>query len=227
MASIRVFPASEVSPEIWGELQDVFRQGIELSLPNKSPEELDNLAGIGDSDRFVASHLDPNTEVGKRFIDNQEYDKARVSVLYDHESNEESNVAQERPVGFAYLARNVSGKSKFERAIKRIIPTTSYWWIREIALMPDKQDKGLAELLGQSVLRDVGFIGRLRKVSTYIWPSEQPFVQEKLEELGFEPTGDDEVDIFGNGEEVTQRRMEARSVRSVLKALQEQTDSNK
>lgn len=202
---VRLHNPSELSKEQWRDIQTMQRDAYSSGTLRRRPqEEIDYIVQYDDFDRFYASHLDPNTEVGNRFNPNQSYTHPKVAVATEGD----------RYVGFAYSAHNVSGRSKAVRLVKQLSIVKDYLWIREIAISPEMQNKrsGIAQRLG-SVLLANAF--ERQPVSAYIWPSEIPFLPVNLEELGFEKTGERQIDLYGTGELITQVRMEAPSVRKV------------
>lgn len=93
----------------------------------------------------------------------------------------------------------------------------NYLWLRETAVGPERQSRGIAKGLVGALLKDAV---SLQPVATYIWPEEISFLQGALERVGFEPTGEQPVKIFGEaGEPVRQVRLQAASARSVLENL--------
>jgi GNAT superfamily N-acetyltransferase len=207
--NIDIYDASDLSRNQWRQLQYVSRQAFNSSLTGRTGEEIDSLIAWDNENihDYYYSHYDPNTLVGRNgYYDNQEYFKPRVAVAHD----------QDKAYGFAYTAQNVSGESKIKRQLKKISIVKNYLWVREIAVLPSRQLEGIGKSLGRKVLEDAIPV---QPVATYIWPNEIVGIQKKLEVLGFESTGEDEIDIFNTGEQIIQRRMQASSVKSVLEKL--------
>ncbi len=144
MGEIQIHKAASLDREEWRKLQVVQREGFKavLSDTNRTTEEIDLLVGWDDPERYYASHADPNTEVGRGLIPNQEYTKPRVAVATH------AGVA----VGFAYSAHNVSGATIHERTAKRLSVVKNYLWLREVAVSPAYQRQGLATELGKKLL---------------------------------------------------------------------------
>ena len=160
-----------------------------------------------DPDRFIASHIDPNTEVGRRYNYNQEFTHPRVAIA----------TKGDEIIGCMYTAHNVSGSSEQTRLLKRLSVVKNYLWVREVAVRPEYQIKGIAKRLGRASLEDA--IG-IQPVAAYIWPDEIDFLQGTLERYGFLPTGEQCVEVFGeNSKPIKQIRMQAPTVRSVLRKL--------
>lgn len=207
MSEVKLYRPSELDGEEWRQLQGIERDAF-MSTLNRTQAEVDALVEWDDPSLFMTSHLDPNTEVGKRYNPNQAYTHPRVAVATENRE----------PIGFAYSAHNVSGGSERDRLVKRLSIVKNYLWVREIAVKPEHQKHGVAKDLGRTLLKDaIGF----QPVAAYIWPDEDPsFMQPVLERLGFAATGEQQVKIFGeNSEPVRQVRMQAPSVRAVLKNL--------
>lgn len=210
MAEVHVYPAERLQNEEWRELQVIQREGF-MSVVQRSREEVDYLVDWDDPDRYRTAHADANTEVGRRFRPNQEFNEPRVAV-----ATEDNQL-----IGYMYTANNVSGDSKVTRAAKRLSVVKNYLWIREVAVHPDFQRQGVARDLGRSLLETA--IGR-QPVTAYIWPKEISFLQNTLEKLGFVNTGSREVTLFGNSDMTQQMRMQAPSVEHVLSRLNHSTE---
>ncbi len=207
---IEVYRPEDLSKDTWASIQALQTEALAHDLPHRSTPEIEALLGADDFDRYVLSHADPNTEVGGRFVDGQSFNRARVALATNNEAI----------VGYAYSADNVSG-SKEAQAFKRFTGRRNYLWLREVSVHPDYRRQGMASALGQTLLR-----GTLpwQPVSTYIWPEELPHLQPLLEGVGFMPTGEAQSrELFGIGTgEVATQRMQAASVRGVMRAIREQ-----
>ncbi len=201
--------ASTVSPAVWGQLQMVALDGFGESFPGRSREEIEALAGWNDPDRFATSHINPNTEVGRRYNPNQTYYDPMLAIA------EADGVV----AGFAYTAHNVSGPNEAVRRAKSVFPSKRYLWLREAVVHPDFQHRGVAVALGSALLSAAG-VNKNQPVSTYIWPDEMPSLQPRLTRLGFRAQDETRVAIFGEGSEpVRQVRMVAPYVGNVLRRL--------
>ncbi len=204
MAEVKIYNAATLEDTEWRELQGIQRQafweGLDLDL-----DSVDTLVDWNNPERFVASHLDPNAEVGQRFNSNQAYTRPKVAVAT--EAGE--------PIGFAYSAHNVSGSTELQRTVKRLTVAKNYLWLREIAVQPKYFRHGIAMQLGKKLLRHAI---PLQPVAAYVWPELTPFMQPTLERIGLVATDEQDVHPFGeDSEAVKQVRMQARSVRTVLK----------
>lgn len=203
---IDIYNASELGRNQWRQLQSISRSAF-MSSTTRDQVEIDKLVGWDDAELFYNTHINPNMLVGNYgYNPNQEFSKARVAVAHDGEN----------PFGFAYTAHNVSGDTELKRQVKKLSIVKNYLWFRDIAVLPGHQRQGIARELGRKLLSDAISV---QPVSAYIWPQEVVGIQDKLEKLGFSETGDKLVDIFGAGEEVLQRRMQAGTVKSVLDRL--------
>lgn len=207
MSEVKLYRPEQLDRDEWRQLQGIERDAF-MSALNRTQGEVDALVEWDNPPLFMISHLDPNTEVGKRYNPNQAYTHPRVAVAT--ESRE--------PIGFAYSAHNVSGGSERDRLVKRLSIVKNYLWIREIAVKPEHQRQGVARDLGKTLLKDAI---SLQPVAAYIWPDEDPsFMQSTLERLGFSPTGEQQVKVFGeDSAPIRQVRMQSSSVRTVLKNL--------
>lgn len=210
MFEINLYGAREFGRGEWRGLQGLSRIAFSRGLRNRSREEIDALVGWNEPDRYYESHIDPNSEVGRRFNSSQIYFNPKVAVATE----------DGEPIGFIYSANNVSGRHKAEIATKRLFVAKRYLWLREVVVRPDKQGRGIAKAMGRTLLKAAD---EDQPVSTYVWPEEIPHIQEKLAGLGFAPTGDSPVKPFGpSGDTVRQVRMQAPNVRTVLSRLPNQ-----
>lgn len=206
MVGVRIYDAAELDRDEWQRLHTLQRDAFSSTL-DRSQAEIDTLVGWNEPSDFYVSHINPNAEVGGRFAAGQSYFRPRVAVAA--ECGE--------PVGFAYSAHNVSGSTEHERFFKRLSLVKNYLWLREIAVKPDFQNMGVAKDLGRALLKDAIF---LQPPTAYVWPDEAGVVHSALERLGFAPTDEQQVQIFGeNSSPVRQVRLQAPSVRSVLQNL--------
>jgi len=206
MTEIKLYDPRNLDQEDWRQLQTMARAAFGQAL-DRTPDEIDALIEWDDPGRYYRSHRDPNYEVGHRFNGDQSFSNQRVAIAM--ELNE--------PVGFAYSANNVSGETEEIRAHKRLSIVKNYLWLREFVVTPgyDLQRKGIATQMGRRLLWHAIPI---QPVSAYIWPDEIPFIQDRLEALGFEQTGEEPIKIYGeDSEPVKQVRMQARTAWGVLR----------
>lgn len=203
---IKLYNPSQLDRDEWKQLQSLQRDAF-ASVIDKPQEDIDFLVQWEDPNRFYDAHIDPNSEVGKRYNPNQSYTRPRIAVAT--ESRE--------PVAFAYTAHNVSGSSSVDRFVKRLSVVKNYLWLREFAVKPGLQRQGVAKQLGRVLLNDA--IER-QPVAAYAWPDEIDFLPDVLRRLGFSATGERQVLLFGeNKPSVKQVRYQASSVRNVLSRL--------
>lgn len=120
-------------------------------------------------------------------------------------------------MGFAFSAHNVSGATAIDRLAKRLTLARNYLWLREVAVKPSSRRKGIATKLGKALLKDTM---SLRPATAYVWPDEIVFLQGALERVGFNATGEQDVEVFGEGSSpIRQVRMQAKFARAVLSQL--------
>lgn len=200
--NVRLFDPAELDRGEWHQLQSIQREGFKATLEHRSQEDRDALIDWGDPERYFQSHLDPNTEVGRHFNENQEYTHPRVAVAL--EGGE--------PIGFGYTALNASGETPEARRRKQLTVVKNYLWLREIAVEPSSQRKGVGREVGRRLMRDRF---PFRRVTAYIWPDEIPFLGEVLDRVGFVPTGEQNVELFPGKPPVRQVRMQAASALKV------------
>ncbi len=159
--------------------------------PIRSMNEIGYLTMQGRLHSYYYSHEDPNNEIGKRFAENQSFHNQKVAVAYQGDE----------PIGFMYLAHNVSGK-KLTRGIKRTTFYKDYLWLREVAIKAGEEYRGngLASRLGRAVLHGEN---ETRSVATYVWPEETPEIIDILHAKGFVLTDETERPVFGENSRPT------------------------
>ncbi len=203
---VKLYDPSQLDRDEWRRLQSLQRDAFS-SVIDRPQEDIDYLVQWEDPNRFYDTHIDPNLEVGKRFNSNQTYTHPRVAVAT--ESRE--------PVAFAYTAHNVSGSSPVDRFVKRLSVVKNYLWLREFAVKPDYQRQEVAKQLGLTVLKDAM---ELQPVAAYVWPDEIEFLPGVLRGLGFSPTAERQIHLYGEDKPaVKQVRMQAPGVRGVLSKI--------
>ena len=203
MSEIKLYDPSDLSAEEWRELQELSRESFSSTL-QRSQDEIDFLVGWDYPKRYYVSHIDPNTEVGKRYNDNQSYSRPKVAIAKN--GNE--------LIGSGYTADNVSGE---HQDLKRLSIVKNYLWLREMSVKPKYQKQEVAKEIGAKLLKSAKI---LQPVTAYILPIEIPFLFNALNYYGFNKTKEDkDLDIFGTGELIMQSRMKASSVRLVQSYL--------
>jgi len=214
----------------WHRLREVQREGFAAVLPDddflNAERKAFLLTGGDDLDGFIASHRDPNVEVGGRFNANQEYHNPRLTVAVDRRRHQ--------AIGYMYSAFNVSGggppqgphieslKARGLRFGKRVSIHWNILWLREVAVDPDYQGRGVATQLAWHHLHE-----RLwsslpgHRVRAYTYPEQIPFLQPVLESRGFEQKGDAvPKSLFGDDQNpVMVTAMEAPSIARVCRNL--------
>jgi len=208
MMHLEVVDANTISDERWIEAQLLQRDSFSSTLEGRSEEDIAQLVSLHDPFKYIASHRDPNVEVGGRFSGNQEYNRPRVVIAKDGEDL----------IGFAYSSDNISG-TPMQRAVKRHLVSKNYLWLREIAVHPEYHRQGVARKMGKLILEDADI---KQPVAAYIWPEVRgmDFLEGVLKNLDFFKTGTQDVKIFGkNRPSVKQVRMQAPTVESVLAKL--------
>lgn len=219
-----VFPAGDVEADTWRQLRDIQQQAWSEQFSGRSPEEVEfAINGSGGPMNYLETHLDPNKAVGRGLNANQLFTVAKVAIAYE----------DEEPVGFLYTANNASGGGPPEgphndsfmanalRVGKLVSVAKNYLWVREMAVAPEHQRKGIGTSLGQAALYRALSI---QPVAAYVWPYEEAGatggIKRTLEYLGFAETDREELPLFGpDSRPATQVRMEARSVRLVRRRL--------
>jgi hypothetical protein len=206
MIEVNVVRPIEVSPFGWLSYQNIARAAYSEALSEtRSQEEIDYLVRWGQPDKFQDVRINPNTAVGDRLFKHQSYSGGKIVVATMDGAN---------PVGYGYIANNVSGNIA-ERTIKRLGYNKKYVWIGEIVVKPDSFRLGVAKEIGKKLLNTAN---PNQPVSAFIWPEENPGVEIALSNHGFKPVGEQQVNIFGpDSRPVTQLMMKADSVNTVLR----------
>lgn len=148
----------------------------------RSGTEIAFFTGLNDFGRFHASHLDPNTEVGRKFGPNQEFSDPKVVV---------ATINDGEIIGWGYGAGNVSGSTEDQRDLKKITLFKNYFWVREVSVSahPDYRGQGI----GHGIMRGLARIPfPLRPMRTYVYKDETPYVVKSLEGVGFRQVKADE-----------------------------------
>ena len=204
MIDVKLFDARELDEHEWLQMQHILREGSKALMDDRPADEIDSYVSWDDPRGFYLSHEDPNIEVGKAFAGDQTFSHPKIAIAK----------AAGEPVGYLYVANNVSGATPQERRHKQLSVVRNYRWIREVAVLPGAQHHGIARHLGRHTMLH-SF--PLQPVSTYIYPSVVPFLQEKLEAAGFYETGSQEAYPFGEDHDpVDMVRMQANSAIGVL-----------
>ena len=204
---IKLFNPKQLNEDQWAKIQGLQLESFR-SVINRPGKEIDRLVNYGDFTRYYASHLDPNVEVGGRFRNDQVFTKPRVAVAFNKDAGNDI-------IGYAYSAHNVSGNNNLVNTAKRLSVVKNYLWLREFAVEPNLQKKGIARRLGRVLLSDAM---PLQPVTAYIWPDEINFLHDVLSNLGFKATGDPKpVPLFGQNkkQQTDQQRMAAPTVHGV------------
>lgn len=206
LAKVKLHDPHELDAYEWRQMQSIYRDAT-MAVLDRPQEDIDAYVDWDDPERFYLSHVDPNSEVGKRYHGNQSFSHPKIAIAY--------YVGE--PVGFLYSANNVSGETPDIRRQKELSVAKNYRWLREVVVAPWMQHHGVAAQLGRKALRHAN---PLQPVSTYIYPEFLPFLPGKLEMLGFKRTGEQSVHAFGeDNEAVNLVRMQARSAYGVLARL--------
>ena len=190
-------------------LQHIMR----IAFTNEMPEErtlsdIDTFVNWNNTPEFYRGMNDPNLQVGKQLRADQQYWNPTLAVA----------TVSGLPVGFAYAANNVSGKYQIERWAKRASVIKNFLWLRNVVVHPDFQGNGIATKLVTSLLSDAK---ALQPVSAYVYREETPDVAKTLERHAFRVTGVSDAYPFGSDAGMSPlTRMEASSVRAVLRSMQ-------
>lgn len=210
MSELKTYNPDEIDDSEWRSLQELSRTAFRADLADRRNEaEIDALVGWDEPAHYLASHLDPNTERGQRYNQDQDFRDPRIVIA--KENNE--------LVGFGYIASNVSGATQEVRDHKYRMLFKRYAWIREIVVSPEYRRQKIAAKIGNELLTDTT-IHPFQPVATYVWPNETPHVPHALQRLGFSETGTTEDHPFGDDMTPTMlTRMQARTAYGVTRRL--------
>ena len=208
MINVELSKPSDLSRSDWIINQNIAEEAFAESLPSRTPAEIEYLINGDNPISYYDSHIDPKNEAGKRFNPGQSYSKLRIARAF----------VDGKLAGWGYAADNTSGRNEMIREAKKLSVVKNYLWLREVVVKPEFMKQGVAKEIGRTLLQDA--IER-QPVTGYMWPDENsPFMSQVAEKLGFVPTGEREVPIFGpNTRMARQVRMQAPSVKSVLARL--------
>ncbi len=165
--------------DTWREIQAVEREAFANELLDRPQADIDYLIDWDDPEAFRASRLDPQEAVRRgRLYKDQSFRKPLVALAAN----------EDRVVGYAYMADNTSGNF-VERQIKMLGVAKRYAWLREIAVLPEYQHRGIAHVLTYLSLerRD-----SLQPVTAYVW-EENASARGLLHSFGFERSPQDQV----------------------------------
>jgi hypothetical protein len=217
MNRVELYNPDQLSRSDWELLQDISRAAHLATLVGRTPEEIDTYLGVGEFERFYVSHLDPNTEVGRRYLPNQEYTDPRVAI-----TTVNGNI-----VSWTYGADNVSGADEAIRAKKRRTVIKNHFWLRESATLPEFQEQGFAS---DSIEALTAEKHPFQDVRTYIYRHEMPYLLTPLQSLGFKVIairGEVNPNPFGEGTKLTEMlAMRALSARLVSRKLRKQAEKH-
>ncbi len=180
--------AKKIDAKTWHTISELQVEATEKTL-RRSRKEAFEIVGALNFSRYLASHKNPNEEVGKLFNPNQHYRKPTVALAVDNKEI----------IGYMYSALNVSGPTRISRSNKRLFRNKEYVWIREVAVRPDYQQQHIATRLGRISL--IG-LNAEKPVSTYGWPDEIGFLERSLIDLGFVKTDEEPHKLGGSSENV-------------------------
>jgi GNAT superfamily N-acetyltransferase len=176
--TFRSIPAAKVNQPEWRDLQKVERDALMASDSlDRSPAEIEHMIDWKRPDRFGKEHRYPMKAVERgRLRAGQLIVRPRTFVAYD----------DERPVGYAYRAKNTSGGSGIERWGKMVLPGLNYAWMREVAVDPKYQHRGIGHILGYLAIEKVT---PGTPISAYVYQECVADV-ESAKNLGFKITGE-------------------------------------
>jgi hypothetical protein len=218
MAAISLYAPGQLSRSKWGEIHAFERNGFSSTIAD--PTAVDGLVEWDDFERYYASHLDPRTEVGRRYNANQAFFKPLVALaVQDNELIGVGCAARENVSGGGPPEgpHNTSAKAELIRLGKRLSVVKNHFWLRSVVVRSDQLRRGTGKQLEKTLL---GEAIPFQPVDTYIWPEIIPFLQPVLESQGFEERGGQYKQISGEGSDpVWQVHMQARSARSVRRNL--------
>lgn len=190
---------------------------FQAALPHRSADEIG--AFMGTASDFVYYHRQPQlmTEDGLVNPKNRLW-RPNLAIAFVR-----TKPLAREVVGFAYSADNVSGDTEQEQQRKTYMLVKRWRWLEKIAVHPDYQGRGIAQVLGYLTFRQAY---PLQPASAYTWPEESPAGARLLSRWGLNDDGGRQpVRPYGpEGPEVVQHRHSARSARLVARRIAGQSN---
>lgn len=232
MIDLGIYHPEELTSEQWLDLRSLSRDSYRHTL-DVPDEVIDELVMQNDPDRYIASHLDINSEVDRRLAPDQAYSNPRVVIARE----------DDQIVGFGFAADNVSWSLRkklhlperlltldltfiddWERQKKQEGIKHHFNYVREVIVNPNRLQRGI----GKSILTELTESGNTElPVVTYIWTSLLPFLRDFLTKNGFYVTQTLDLPLVRDDpSSPLQRRsrLEAESGNKVLSKLRPSND---
>jgi GNAT superfamily N-acetyltransferase len=179
----------------WMDILKLEREAFGAALPERSSAEIDHMLGVIKVDpddatsptRYLPSRLDPglDVETGEQ-KPRQQFSAPLVLVALDRDT----------PVGYMYSANNTSGNF-LVASLKAFTASRNYIWVRELAVSPLHQGRGLAKVMGSVSL---GMRNQAQPVAAYVRDeaNQLEVAKKGLEAVGFSETGREPKQVYGS-----------------------------
>lgn len=168
--------ASKIFQPEWRDIQELERKAFSAAL-DRPQIDIDHLLDWYSPQKYSEDRTAPMTAIDRgRLRSNQLITKPRAVLAYDGQ----------KPIGYLGHAKNTSNiytETDLELRLKMWSGKGRYVWMREIAVLPDYQHRGIALTMGYLALEKAGS----DDVSAYVWEENQAMV-DNAGRLGFEIT---------------------------------------
>lgn len=168
--------ANKLSQPEWRDIQELERKAFSAAL-DRPQIDIDHLLDWYSPQKYSEDRTVPMKAIGRgRLQSNQLITKPRAVLAYDGQ----------KPIGYLGHAKNTSNtytETDLELRLKMWSGNGRYVWMREIAVHPDYQHRGIALTMGYLALEKAGS----DDVSAYVWEENQAMV-DNAGRLGFDIT---------------------------------------
>ena len=203
----------QVGKHLADEAYSVSMEAFKYELPRRHEEDIDFM--MGGRKMFPERLANPEVSIedGRLFPD-QSFSDPCLTVAIHKPGTSKSEI-----VGVGFSVNNVSGGSEIERSIKLASRILNYRCLKNFAVLPDFQSRGIGTTMAAIQLAKAR---RLQPASAYAWPNEGNAAGSKfIESIGMQYSGTAYKDVFGLGKEhaVLQNRFEAKNALKLLERL--------
>lgn len=205
MVEVKLYDPSVLNSHEWRDLQALSRDAFNATF-DRTQDEVNALVLWDDPAAYRASRSNLNSVDEQPSAAGRVYLNPRVAVATE----------AKQLVGYAHAVTSISVETARNRLAARMAHK-NYLWVRDMAVVPFLHRRGIAKQMGKALLRDAT---PMQPPVVHVWPDETRFLYGTIERLGFMPTSEKHVTIFGEGSDpVRQVRMQAPTVRGVLQRM--------
>lgn len=186
----------DIDDDTYHQIHDLERDAYQATLRNlRSPLEIDRFVHWKQFGIYRDLKRDPNLAVDLGLIyPNNNFRNAQMVTAYEGD----------QPVGFVYVADNVSGRNMLVRAAKWHVPEKQYAAFRDIVVHPDLGHHGIGHVLGYLALDQKHDD---QTTTAYVYPDDFVNMERSLRKVGFEVTDEGGAAPFDEQERVRMLRM--------------------